>query len=544
MLSGNPPGKPLKWIGLGLLTVLTTAYATTWLLVANYSWSRHGSVDLNFGSIAVPAERTRDWANHSDLINDILSKRARENGDFLAQLGSRQNIGRANRVLQATKPWGRVGTHGDYDFFLTELVLALYAFADRPDILYPDTVRHIVDVLLTEKGGDSDHWTPGIGGLPLPETENHILMTEGSRYLTNQWIAKEGNADPEFDNLKNGLEHYLLGFLEGMERAGVWEYNSIPYAGYTIRALLNLESFASTPVRASARRVLDRMNWDYALGSLAFRRYAPFRRAPGRARETQLDADYHTSVMKAWMSLGGVQGLQVRHAGQHAMWAGFTSYRLPDAVADWVLSKPAEYFVQIGHGRGGSPEIYSGGPGFLITAGGSSWEFPDFSVTRPTTLMLDDDAMDVKDLLHFAGPGEKHTGWNNTGVHKRFAVAAGPVRIPEGWVPTSRDGLWSVYERRGQHIGVYSSEKLGIFCLLMPKAGNSAQELAAANPDEKLLQTRFQWPDGSAIDYDVWAAQSQWVIKAVNGKPVDRLHEAWPLMQGELPGHEKKSRRE
>ena len=539
----------LKRTGIGLGACLIILYVVLWLVLSNLSVSRHGSVNLNFGNIVVPSERNRDWADRSELLKGVTVSIAEQRSDLgfgnagtdhlIAQLATGQNIKSVNRILQQAKPWGAVGTHGNYDFTLCELTVMLYAFGGKPEVLSPETVDHMIDVLMTEKGGSPVVWTPGILGLPLRDTENHILMTEGSRYLTNRWIAQHGNPDPIYDNVQNGLEGYVLGYLEGMEHAGLHEYNSRPYIGYTLRGLLNLESFASEPVRASARRILDRMNWDYALGSLSFRRFPPFRRQSGRAGETNLDGDYHTGVMKGWLSLGGVTDLDIRHGAQHAMWVGLTSYRLPDAVADWVMSKPVEYFVQIGHGGDGSPEIYSGGPGYLITAGGVANDFGRQGVARPTTLMLEDGAMDLKELLHVAGPGESYREWNNTGVHRRFAVSAGPVSVPDAWKPSHTYGKWSFYERAGQRVGVFSSDSLGIFCLLgAGELDTRAKALVAANSDEERLKSQFQWPGGSALEYNVFAGKEQWVITSVDEKPVDRDHGRWPLMKGNVPGYE------
>ena len=42
----------------------------------------------------------------------------------------------------------------------------------------------------------------------------------------------------------------------------------------------------------------------------------------------------------------------------------------------------------------------------------------------------------LNDLLYVTGPGQDiardFRKWNNTGVHRRFAVGRGPVHVPEG----------------------------------------------------------------------------------------------------------------
>ncbi|MDA0710282.1 MAG: hypothetical protein O3B73_08740, partial [bacterium] len=324
---------------------------------------------------------------------------------------------------------------------------------------------------------------------------------------------------------------------EGMSRAGLHEYNARPYLGYTLTALLNLEAFTSEPVRSAARKVLDRVNWEYALGSLSFRRFPPFRRQPGHARDTDLDGDYHTGVMKAWMSLAGVDSLAIRKGEHQALWVPLTSYRPSDAVAEWVLRKPENYFIQMGHGLDGSSEIYSGGPGHLITGGGIANDWARQCVARPITLMVDDGAMFLPELMHAEGPGTDYREWNNTGVHRNFAVSAGPVSVPATWERVAENSLWRIFERAGKQVAVHSTGDVGIFCVLpvgTPEAHLSL--LTAANADADLLKTRFQWPGGDTLTYDIRAPKDLWVIVSVNGEPADRDHLKWPLMRGEVPG--------
>ncbi len=549
----------LRWLNrlaVGVIALLLSAYLVLWWITRTASVSTHGSVDPGEGNITIPSERTRSWAERSAATDSLIAHWASlEVGDWqadgkvgiprilLGKLASGKDIEFVNAYLQERQPRGTVGStgpfhpNGDYDFTLAGLTLILHAFGNQPDLLYPKTTDHIVNVLMTEEGGTPKVHTPRILGLPLRDTENHILMTEGSRYLKNRWKALHGDTEPKYNNETNGLEAWLLNYMAGIERAGLYEYNSIPYDGYTLTALLNLEAFAAEPVRMAARRILDRCNWDYALGSLSFRRFPPFRRQPQQAQATGLDAHYHTIIMKAWMSLAGIEGLTIKEGKHHALWVPLTSYRPPDAVVEWVLKKPTHYFIQMGHGRDGSPEIYSGGPGYLITAGGVSNDWARQCVARPTTLMLEDGAMDLKDVLHVAGPGDKYREWNNTGVHENFAVAAGPVSIPAGWKPVAENNTWRIFKSADRHIAVHSSDELGIFCLLPDgKAGNLLAQLTAANADAKALGKRFQWPQGPAITYDVHAPKTQWVIVLVDGKPVDRDHGKWPLMQGKLPG--------
>ena len=134
-------------------------------------------------------------------------------------------------------------------------------------------------MLLTEDGDDFRSKAPRTLGI-VNETENHILMTEGSRYLKNRWLQTHGNAAPRYDNAANGMEGKLPAVLAEMKATGLFEFNSQPYIGYTITALLNFEAFGAEPLRVAAREVLDTLNWSYALGSYRLRHFPPFPNGP------------------------------------------------------------------------------------------------------------------------------------------------------------------------------------------------------------------------------------------------------------------------
>ena len=124
-------------------------------------------------------------------------------------------------------------------------------------------------------------------------------------------------------------------------------------------------------------------------------------------------------------------------------------------------------------------------------------------------------------------------------MHRRFAVAAGPVHVPKEWIPSLELEGWSFHERSNQRIAVYSTDGFGLFCLL-PLEGelaDQAMKLAAANADSSNLKGEFKWPEGSSIKYDVFADQDEWVILSVDEKPLERDHGRWPLMKGHVPGH-------
>lgn len=541
----------LRILLAGLLGLGSAWQALRWGSTS-FSASRHASVPLREGNVQAPEERSQPSVASSQLTDAILEHWAsvpleewRESGKtnapraLMGRLALRRDIDQVNAYIMSVTPWGRVGStwslnrDGDYDFTLAALVPILFQFGDDPTVLYPDTVDHLVRVLLTVEGGQPELSVPSTLGL-VRDTENHILMTEGSRYLKNRWMRLHGSPKPLHDNVANGLESWLLDHLEELRRQGLYEFNSIPYEGYTLTALLNLEAFGSVDVRASARRLLDQLNWQYALGSSSLRQFAPFRRQRGHSRDTALDGDYQTALMKAWLSLtpDASSDFEVRGGGyHHALWACWSPYRLPDQTAQWALNKPRDYLVRLGHGPESSPEIYSGGPGYLLTAGGVGRGRSSLVVCRPTTLMLDDGASKLSDLIHLAGPGMQFDKWNNTGVWRKFAVAAGPVHIPEGWDPAAKGPLWSVYQR-GQHgIAVASSPGIGI--VYLSRSANPHAVLSAvadANNDPEELRKSFTIPQGVVVEYALQAPRDRWVITSVDGTPVDRELDKWPLM--------------
>lgn len=465
----------------------------------------------------------------------------------LAKLYENSDVEEANRALLAVKPWKNSGsTHvlhpnGDYDFVETELITLLYLFGQRPDRLYPETVRHIVECLLIEEGSAPEPFAPRTLGF-APDTENHILMKEGARYLRNQWRFEHGTPEqlgnPVYDNSRNGLGKWLSKHLEELRDAGFFEFNSIPYLGYTVRALLNVEAFPRDPkIRSTARHILDSVNWQYALGSFDLRRCAPFRRQTRRAGITGLQEDKHTSFMLVWTnSPADAPALEPREETI----AEVMPYRPPKGVIEWVLHKPENYFVRFGHGKESSPELYSGGPDFLVSAGGVSRGSRSMIAARPTSLFLHDGAKDLRDCFHLTGKGEWEE-WNNTGVCDRLACSNGKVHVPEAYTAAATNGGWSVYNvPASPRLLIAVCNKPGIALLAVfpnetASAKDLAEEIACANGDEAGLARTFNWPGGGNVSYDLDAPHRQWVITAIDGKPTDRDFDRWPQMDGRGP---------
>ena len=471
---------------------------------------------------------------------------------LLAKLAANRDIEAVNQYLLEAVPWSGAGSNwllfeGDYDFSLVTLTTLLYLFGNDPMRLYPETLQHLLDVLLTEEGDTPLVTAPFTFGLIL-DTENHHLMTEGSRYLKNQWLRAYGSpeerANPAYNNATNGLGDWLSEYLDILIHEGIYEFNSDPYCGYTMQALLNLEAFPeSTVIRRKARYLLDIMNLEYAVGSLDLRRNPPFRRRYEKSDSTVLNDDPHTAYLDVWLRLhlgGNGTGEEPPHYSGHGLLAELLPYRLPKDVASWTLEKQAHYFARLGRGPSACPELYSGGPGYLLSAGGANRGFRSHIVARPITLLLGDGAADLRMCIHLKGKGS-WTQWNNTGVFRRFACANGPVHVPKALTPAAAQGGWRIFNASSASpllIAVYEDTNLGLIALLPDTTRTPEtllEELLAGNPDPGALATRFQHPEIGVLEYDVNAPKGTWVMQSADGTDLDRDYDAWPQFESDLP---------
>jgi hypothetical protein len=207
----NIAGWLIILIGVIALMVLLISYKqlTSYL----FGEVQYKSGQLNPGNIDVPHKRTIEWKNRSAYADSIynlwsgfhisgnmLEGKGSAPRILLAKLLTKRDINESNRVMMKNVPWGVSGSSwllnkkGDYDFTITIFTTILWFFGDNPEILYPETRNYLLNVLLTEDGNKFRYTAPRTLGL-VKETENHVLMTEGSRYLKNRWIMLHGNLD-------------------------------------------------------------------------------------------------------------------------------------------------------------------------------------------------------------------------------------------------------------------------------------------------------------------------------------------------------------
>jgi hypothetical protein len=125
----------------------------------------------------------------------------------------------------------------------------------------------------------------------IPETENHRLMIESSRYLTNAAIIRHLTRKGGHDNLdeireqQKEVREWLLKDLQRITLHDFDEYNSRPYTRLSLEAIQNLHDFANDgthdgdpQMQTAARIVLDLSSAKFATGSNRGRRIVPYRR--------------------------------------------------------------------------------------------------------------------------------------------------------------------------------------------------------------------------------------------------------------------------
>ena len=501
----------------------------------------------------VPHARTIQWSSNTDFNNQVISNWANKsfpinalNGKgnvpriMLAKLFIGRDVPEVNSTILKLYPWGVSGTSwagnkkGDYDFTITPLTTILYLFGDKEDILWRDAKEHLLNKLLIEDGNAFRTKAPHTWNL-IPETENHILMTEGSRYLKNRWIMLHGNKNPYYNNISNGMEEKMIGFLNNLQKKGLFEYNSNPYLAYTITALLNLEAFASDEIRAKARDVLDYINWCYALGSFNGKHFPPMRRRYEKEGIKDLETDYHSAMIQSWMSFKNDFPInkKISPGEVHTLIPACMPYRLPDTTAMMIMQKSSPYFAMIGHGKWSCPELYAGDKSYLLSAGGSNQGKLSQVVARPIVLLLKDSAHLLKDAFHMFGPGKNFMEWNNTGVFKNFACTSGPVHIPSSYTPYATKGEWSVFNITDTTaLIIYSSDQFGLMHIVNMKASEQLlKEIILLNPDDALLKKTFKTIDENQIEYDVYARKNKWVIKSYNNLNINRDFHSWKLIE-------------
>jgi hypothetical protein len=229
----------------------------------------------------------------------------------------------------------------------------------------------------------------------IPESENHRLMIESSRYLNNQIIGRE--IDPQDSNAQYisddqaKVREWLLKKLQLIAKDDFVEYNARPYQRYSIAAIRNLADFSrDDAIVKAARNILDLTTAKMAMGSNQGRRLVPYRRLM-EAMQTSIEpdgidvdsgnllynglfdmergADHQIALTLAYtgQTQQTVDRAMTPAAFDEMIFAAASAYRPPESVLDLAIDKSTPYQQKVKHA---AAEIYSSTPGYLLTAGG------------------------------------------------------------------------------------------------------------------------------------------------------------------------------
>lgn len=350
---------------------------------------------------------------------------------------------------------------GDYDFALRAWVHLLGRYWYRPDRLWQESKQKLLHVLLNERGSRVV-LSRSICGITVPETENHILMTESSRYLANQFLNRDLSEkalppNPAYDNDRNGMNHWMRRHLAEFLKSDFSEYNSVPYLRFTTMPLLNLAEFADDKaVRLLAQMVLTSLDIKMALGSAQLLRFPPFRR-----RKEYLDRnDLVTSDGEAarGIALLGITDSLSKIAKPFQLETFFndliasfalSSYHVPQAVADWYFpGTEATAFHSYFRMRHRAIEIVSKTPEYIISAGGVPYPYHgavphEDGWAVPTMLIPAKAKPFVSEMFRFLGHDDPAKR-SNTCVAPHFMCGVNtrwPSTLPERCVV--RKGNWA-----------------------------------------------------------------------------------------------------
>lgn len=392
------------------------------------------------------------------------------------------DIEKTNQILKKAYSYSNVGTHtkpvrsGDYDFTLTTMTATVYNNLDNP-ALHEDTKKHIIKNVLNQEGNNhlNKRWLLGI----IPETENHILMTESSRYLKNQLVEKYGMSystdnmkSKKYDNDLNGFNNWFVDHLSQFARNDFDEYNARPYQAYTVRAIQNMYDFADDPkVQKSAHIVMDYISARFATQSSELRRVVPFRRRQNYKDNDNLFEKDSQSARFAVLA-GNYNGFDNNTDNKfafpkgHILSPAMSKYKVPDAILDLMVDKGNNPHFMTAHHE--NTEIVYSEENFTVSAGGHyhDWSKLPFSsqedgISMPTVIMLKGQGPSLSNMIRFLGRADDGKV-NNTGVYENFASGIRPV-FPEKLEKELKEsgklvekGNWKFAEIDNVYVAFYS----------------------------------------------------------------------------------------
>ncbi len=250
----------------------------------------------------------------------------------------------------------------------------------------------------------------------IQETENHLLMQNSSKYLMNKMLIEQllsqndDNGVDKYQGYNAKIDDWFISRLQRITENDFAEYNAKPYSRYSVGALYNIYDFSceagyrtvtapTFPEKCSdtdhklttaAAIVLDLTAAKAALGSIQARRIVPFRRLahvntsfllgrldngkrgePYHLLDFGITADHMSAAIQLWTGMtdhGPMRQASSASLGE-MIWDATSRYQPHPLILGIAIDKTRPY-QQTLHHEGW--ERYSGGAGWLLTAGGSS----------------------------------------------------------------------------------------------------------------------------------------------------------------------------
>jgi hypothetical protein len=479
----------------------------------------HGEYDVDMREIVralyMGSRKTRvglmalDEATRQNIISKLLIAKGppgREDYSLIYDCGDRENsTGSAQDYVDSQSWLKRAGDSlddvGDYLLKRWLFLLALYFLgpfeSSAYHALFPTTAA--MDVAIPPQLALATTILDPFSFARIPETENHLLNRETTRYLTNREMIAE--LPPDYPGLDILLEQqsethdWLLHRLQRIAKQEFDEYNGRPYARYSLSAITNLYDFTGrnvltdkiddSEIHTAARIILDFQTAKAALGSSRARRYAPFRRLaendgydPAHPLTRNLynhcsGADHEVTrllVLAGQTQLAGAPpppppgtepspydscadpnhyGTTVLAANTEWVTPAVSTYRLEDPIMDLAVSRPAS-FQKIHHA---GVEIYSSSPSFLLTGGGIHSPPADHTygigsesgAALPIVLIPTDGGLTLDELIRIEGSGGSGTSRDdNACIADGFACGLN-IQIPQLYLdckdPSPADGF-------------------------------------------------------------------------------------------------------
>lgn len=501
---------------------------------------------------------------------------------MISRLYLKKDLSEINQnILDANfQPWltgtdfqiGNCERKGDYDFVLQPLLRIAYLDIAANKTLLSDATRDkLYHVLLSEKGVDH-HYQVSIGGcITVTDTENHILMTEVARYLTNQILYTESvlnkAPDSSLDNSQNGFDSWMLNHLADFLKQDFSEFNSRPYAGYTQIALENLyEHSQSKKVKTMAQMVLDYLSAKYAVSENGMRRLVPFRRQKAKLNANRL-LDYDNAAFANIFLAGNYFYMPYENdttlfpdgeGSYEALMAATGSYHLPQVVLDIAIDKSASYFQTIRHT---DVEMYSSSASFLLSSGGRWRAVPGFGSSEnnawgvATSVIPTQGEAELKNLFYILGD-KQVSKRNNLCFAKNFACGFN-VHIPENiatdCVVTHNNWRFIDMQKcKGYNFFVainshtpdtnidsvnddYSTLEVQEASILF---ADFMKNVMDSNPEENFRNNQmshYQTQSGDSIDFTFYNPDlANSPIYAINGAKLESHVLLWPRAQGDI----------